>query len=255
MTPRPTWRFRLVAALVVGCIRLLGWRFTIDGIEHVPRRGGAVVAWNHTSHVDFLCVAYAIWRHTRRPVRLLAHRELWDHRWLGWVPRLADAVPVDRGSSLGRAEALGDAVDALEEGHLVMVAPEGTISRTFELMRFRTGAVRMAELADVPLVPAVTWGSHRLVTTGHPLRFRRARRIPVTVRFAPPVGRAPGESAAVVTDRLHRVMGEMVDRAQRHYPDGAPRGAWWVPARLGGSAPTRQDAGAERPSERAHREE
>lgn len=255
MTPRPTWRFRFVAALVIGCLHLMRWRFTITGIEHVPRRGGAVIAWNHTSHVDFLCVAYAIWRHTGRPVRLLAHRELWDDRGFGWVPRLADAVPVDRGSSRGRAEALRDAVAALAAGHLVMVAPEATISRTFELLRFRTGAARMAELADVPLVPAVTWGSHRLVTTGRRLRLRRAYRIPVTVTFAAPVERRPRETATVVSDRLHRTMGAMVEAAQRDYPDGAPAGAWWVPARLGGSAPTTHAHVSERPTERARPEE
>jgi 1-acyl-sn-glycerol-3-phosphate acyltransferase len=243
--PAPTRRFRLVAWLVIACFRLMRWRFTFRGLEHVPREGGAVVVWNHTSHVDFLVVAYAILRHTGRPVRFLAMRELWDHRWLGWVPRFAEAVPVDRGSSRGRASALADAVAALREGHLVMVAPEGTISHAFDLLPFRTGAARMAELADVPLLPAVTWGSHRLVSTGHPMRLRRAWHIPVTVDVGPPVEHR-GEPATVVTERLHRTMGELVARAQGTYPDGAPAGAWWVPARLGGAAPTVEEVLTER---------
>lgn len=236
--PQPTWRFRLVAALVIACFRLMRWRFVVRGLEHVPRSGGAVIAWNHTSHVDFLTVAYAVLRETGRPVRFLAMRELWDHPVLGWVPRFAEAVPVDRGSTRGRADALRDAIAALEEGHLVMVAPEGTISHAFDLLPFRTGAARMAQLAGVPLVPAVSWGSHRLVTTGHPMRLRRAYRIPVTVDVGPPLPAAPDERPAAITERLHRTMGGMVEHAQETYPDGAPAGAWWVPARLGGSAPT-----------------
>jgi len=243
--PEPSWRFRAIAAIVIGLLRLMRWRFAITGTSHVPREGGAVLAWNHTSHVDFLCVAYAVYRETGRPVRFMALRELFDHPVVGWVPRFVEALPVDRASTRGRGEALREAIDALAAGHLVMIAPEATISEAFDLLPFRTGAARMAELGDVPLLPAVSWGSHRLVTTGRPMGLRRAYRIPITVDIGAPIPREPGEASSIVTERLHRRMGELVEHAQESYEDGTPAGAWWVPARLGGSAPTVEEVVAE----------
>ena len=237
MTPRPTYRFRFVARLVIVLAALLRWRIRARGVEHVPREGGAVLTWNHTSHVDFLVTAYVVYRRLGRPVRFLAMGELWSSPWLGWVPRLAEAVPVHRGSASGRAGALQHAVTALREGHLVMVAPEGGISTSFELLRFRTGAARMAQLAGVPVVPTASWGSHRFSTTGHSLRLSDAVGLPVEVAFGRPCTVAPGEDVRDVSEELRSRTQTLVDELQRTYPDGAPEGAWWVPARLGGGAP------------------
>lgn len=242
MTPRPTRRFRFVARLVILIFALLRWRIGADGVDRIPREGGAVVSWNHTSHVDFLVTAWVIYRRTGRPVRFLALRELWDSKLLGWVPRLVDAVPVARRSTVGRADALQEAVRALEEGHLVMVAPEGTISRSFELLSFRTGAARMAQLAGVPLVPSASWGSHRLVTTGHRVDLRSGYRIPVEVRFGEPLLIGADDDVRTVTGMLRERTRQLLHEAQAVYPDGAPPGAWWVPARLGGGAPPPEDA-------------
>lgn len=246
-TPRPTLRFRVIAWLVIAFVRLARWRVRTRGLEHVPPTGGAVIAWNHHSHVDFVMTAWDIYRQLDRPVRFLAMRELWDSRRFGWVARFADAIPVARTSVGDRDRALADAVAALREGHLVVVAPEGGISTSFELGSFRTGAARMAQLAGVPLIPSVSWGSHRLTTTGHPFAPRQAFGIPVEVAFGPPVPIRAGADAADVTADLHEHMTAMLHEVQEHYPDGAPPGAWWVPARLSGGAPA---ANPDRPAVR-----
>jgi 1-acyl-sn-glycerol-3-phosphate acyltransferase len=238
MTSRPTLRFRIVAWIVILAVRAARWRVRVEGLEHVPEHGGAVVTWNHHSHVDYLLAMLDIYRRLGRPGRYLAKRELWRSPMFGWVPRFADAVPVDRADDGDRDRALHDAVEALRAGDLVLVAPEGGISMSFELQTFRTGAARMAQRAGVPLVPCVGWGSHRLVTTGRRFSPRRAWRIPVTVRYGAPIEVGPDEDPAEVTAHLHEVMERMLDEVQREYPDGAPAGAWWVPARLGGGAPT-----------------
>ena len=235
--PRPTLRFRVVAWIVIALVRLARWRVRTTGIEHVPREGGAVVCWNHHSHVDFVITAWEIYLRLGRPVRYLAMRELWDHRWLGWVPRFADAIPVSREDAGDRDRALADAVGALREGHLVMVAPEGGISESFELRTFRTGAARMAQLAGVPLVPSTSWGTHRLTTTGHGISPVEAHGIPVEVAFGAPVPVPEDATAVDLTHDLRRRMGDLLHEVQDRYPDGAPAGAWWVPARLGGGAP------------------
>lgn len=237
MTARPTWRFRFLAGLVIATFALLRWRIRAQGVDHVPREGGAVLTWNHTSHVDFLVTAWVVYRRTGRPVRFLAMRELWDSKLLGWVPRLAEAVPVARGSARGRADALREAVRALQEGHLVMVAPEGRISRSFEVLPFRSGAARMAQLAGVPVIPTASWGSHRFVTTGHPLRPHRAFGLPIEVRFGAPVRPGPDDDVRATTEEVRERTQRLLQDAQQAYPDGAPKGEWWVPRRLGGAAP------------------
>jgi 1-acyl-sn-glycerol-3-phosphate acyltransferase len=235
--PRPTWRFRVVATIVIVCVSLVRWRVRTEGLDRVPRSGGAVITWNHTSHVDFLITLWDVYRQLDRPCRYVALRELWSSKLFGWVPRFADAVPVDRVSDGDRDRALRDAVQALRDGHLVLVAPEGRISPSFEVQRWRTGAVRMAQLAGVPVIPSVSWGTHRLVTTGHRFSPRAAWRIPVTVRFGTPVHVPIDADPVEVTEQLRATTAMMLDEVQRGYPDGAPAGAWWVPARLGGGAP------------------
>jgi 1-acyl-sn-glycerol-3-phosphate acyltransferase len=238
MTPRPRLRFRVVAWIVILAVRALRWRVSVEGLEHVPTRGGAVITWNHHSHVDYLLAMLDVYRRLGRSGRYLAKRELWRSPVFGWVPRFADAVPVDRADGRDRDRALTEAVEALRSGDLVLVAPEGGISVSFELQPFRTGAVRMAQRAGVPVIPSVGWGSHRLVTTGRRFSPRRAWRIPVTVRYGPPIEIGPDEDPVACTARLHQVMERMLDEVQREYPDGTPADVWWVPARLGGCAPT-----------------
>lgn len=232
---RLTLRWRILAAIVIVLVRLAWWRIEVRGLEHVPRRGGAVLAFNHHSYVDFLMLAWPVVRQLRRPVRFLAKREIWSSRKVGWVVRWAGAVPVDRASATARASAYSAATASLRSGDLVAVAPEQTISPSFELLPFRTGAARMAQDAGVPIVPAIGWGSHRALTKGS--RSRRLTRLPVSVHFGPPLRVDPDDDVVAVTQQLQRRMETLLDEVQRSYPHGTPAGAPWVPARLGGAAP------------------
>jgi 1-acyl-sn-glycerol-3-phosphate acyltransferase len=236
---RLTWRWRVVAALVIGMVNVGRWRVTVQGLDHVPRDAGAVLAFNHHSYLDFIMVAWAPVRRLKRPVRFLAKREIWASRWVGWLVRWAEAVPVDRGSTQARAGAFDAAAAALRNGDLVAVAPEQTISPSFDLLPLRTGAVRMAQLSGAPLVPAVGWGSQRIATKGR--RVRIAPGTPIVIRYGEPLFVAPDEDPAEATERLRTAMAELLDEIQRGYADGTPAGAWWVPARLGGSAPTHDE--------------
>lgn len=246
-TDIPSVGFDVVGTMTRFAIWSNRWQLRVRGLRHVPVEGGAVLVWNHHSHVDFIMCAYPIYRLMGRSVRFLAAREVFEHRVLGWAPRLANAVPVDRGSSQGRAGAFTDAVKVLRDGGMVMVAPEGTISTSFELLPFRTGAARMAQMAGVPIIPSVSWGTQRLTTTGHKLSFRRARRIPVDIRYAAPIHVGPDDDVVEVTAHLQEVMGVLLEQVQNDYPErpGPGEDPWWIPARLGGSAPTREEALAE----------
>ncbi|MFP4636573.1 MAG: lysophospholipid acyltransferase family protein, partial [Nitriliruptoraceae bacterium] len=180
-----TWRWRLIAAAAIALRFLLRWRIDVRGLGHVPRRGGAVLAFNHHSYIDFVTVAWPIVRQLDRPVRFLAKREIWSSPRLGWIVDWGEAVPVDRSSPGSRSEAFEAAATALRAGDLVAVAPEQTISTSYELLPMRAGAVRMAQLAGVPIVPAIGWGSHRALPKGG--RKRAHLGLPVTVRFGTPL--------------------------------------------------------------------
>ena len=237
--PHPSLVYRFAAWLAFSVMRLQRWRVSVEGAEHLPRHGGVVIAANHTSFWDFFTTGWLPYRAWDRPVRILAKASLFRARGFGWFMRRAEHIPVHRGSG---GAALSSAIEALEAGELVLVLPEQTISPSLELLPFKPGAVRMAAAAGVPVVPAVSWGSHRFHTVGR--RPRWSWRLPVTVRYGQPLHPAPGDDPEQLTTLLRERIATMLDEVQRSYPDGTPAGAWWVPARLGGGAPEPEDADA-----------
>ncbi|MBW3659330.1 MAG: 1-acyl-sn-glycerol-3-phosphate acyltransferase [Actinobacteria bacterium] len=242
--PGPTWFWRLIGVVARVLVRgLLRWRVDVAGLERVPTGSGAVLAFNHHSYVDVVLVAWAIVLQLHRPVRFLAKREMWASP-LRPIVHLAGAVPVDRTDASSRHGAYAAAIAALRRGELVAVAPEQTISPSFELLPFRTGAARMAQQAGVPIVPVVGWGTQRCAPKGRRLRW--VTRIPVVVRYLEPVPVPADADPVAVTRELQARMEVALREVQDAYPDRPRAGeGWWLPARLGGSAPTHADVLAE----------
>jgi len=216
--------------------RLLGQRFALSGAEHIPRSGGVLLAFNHVSYVDFVYGGLAA-QPSERLVRFMSKRELFDHRLAGPLMRSLHHIEVDRGAGVASYET---AVDYLGRGEAVGIFPEATISRAMELKDFKTGAVRIAAAAGVPLVPVILWGTQRMMTKDHPRDFSRGTAISITVGEPQhPTGADP----VVETAALKSAMSGLLDTAIRTYPDAHLQpGAWWVPASYGGSAPTLDEA-------------
>jgi 1-acyl-sn-glycerol-3-phosphate acyltransferase len=235
-----------IIAVVKSIFRGMGVRFDVSGTEHIPRRGGAVLAVNHISYVDFVFAGYAAERAGRK-VRFMSKRELFDHRWTGPLMRSLHHIEVDRADG---ARSYRTAVEFVRAGELVGVFPEATISRSFELKDFKSGAVRLASDCDVPLVPLVLWGTQRMLTKDHPRDFSRGRQ--VTIRVGAPL--YPGTDPQIDTAALRAAMSRLLDEAIRGYPDAEP-GAWWLPVSYGGNAPTRAEADRLDEAERARRRE
>ncbi len=231
--------YRFAAWLAFAVMRLQRWRFTVEGGEYLPLVGGAVIVSNHTSFWDFFTTGRFPYIGRGRPVRILAKESLFRVPVFGYCMRKAEHIPVHRGSG---TKALSSAVEALRDGEFVLVLPEQTISPAFELLPFKRGAARMAGMAGVPLIPAVSWGSHRFHTVGR--RPRWVWKLPVTVRYGEPLVVGSDDDHVEVMSELRRRISVLLDEVQRGYPDGTPDGAWWVPARLGGGAPTPEDAEA-----------
>ena len=140
---------------VIGIARTIfafeGLKFEVEGEENIPASGGAVIAVNHTGYMDFTYAGLPP-RRVKRYIRFMAKKEVFDNKISGPIMRALRHIPVDRGAG---AESYKAAVQSLRNGELVGVYPEATISRSFEIKEFKSGAARMAIAADVPIVVAV----------------------------------------------------------------------------------------------------
>jgi 1-acyl-sn-glycerol-3-phosphate acyltransferase len=225
--------FRTCEILAQLALLATGSRVTYRGEENVPKRGGAVVTINHTSYVDWLPAALAMHRRGRR-LRFMIKAEMQQVKVVNFLIKRTRTIPVDRNAGAG---AYAVAVRRLHEGELVGVYPEATISRSFELKEFKTGAARMAIEADVPIVPVIVWGAQRIWTKDHPRSLGR-HKLPITVQVGAPLRAA--EDIARTDDALRESMTSLLYQAQDRYAH--PPGAYWVPHRLGGGAPTLAEA-------------
>jgi 1-acyl-sn-glycerol-3-phosphate acyltransferase len=225
--------------LVAWCVRLFnlvtGHRVIRHGAGRLPPTGATVLAINHTSYIDFVYVGLEAYRRDKRRVRFMGKVELADNPVLRWAMRGCGVILVDRAAGHDSYVA---AVDELRRGEVVGIYPEATISRSFELKRFKSGAARMALEADVPIVPAIVWGAQRIATKGRPKHLGRTK-TPVTVAVGEPIP-ATGTTEEL-TARLHDAMQALLLDVQDAYGPH-PAGADWVPSRLGGSAPTLETA-------------
>jgi 1-acyl-sn-glycerol-3-phosphate acyltransferase len=216
--------------------RALGQRFQMSGTEHVPRSGGVLLACNHIGYVDFVYGGLAA-DPAGRLVRFMAKRELFTHRWVGPLMRSLHHIEVDRGAG---ETSYRTAVEYLQAGEAVGIFPEATISRSMELKEFKTGAVRIAAEAGVPLVPVILWGTQRMMTKDRPRDFSRGKTI--AIRVGAPL-HPTGADPVAETAELRAAMTDLLDEAIREYPaDEQPPGCWWLPASYGGTAPTPEEA-------------
>ncbi len=242
--------YRPVIGFALSLMKAFRWTVTTRGVEHIPAHGPAVIATNHVGYLDFVFVGAAA-RRRRRLVRFMAKQEVFDHPVAGPLMRGMKHIPADR---FGKTElAIERSVEALKNGEIVGMFPEGTISRSFVPRTGKTGAVRMAMAVGAPLVPGAVWGSQRILTKGRPKNFER--KIAITVDLAPPVEYTPVDDPGEVTERLMTRISELVERAETRYPElpQKPNGEWWIPAHLGGGAPTVEEADEMAARERAER--
>jgi 1-acyl-sn-glycerol-3-phosphate acyltransferase len=216
--------------------RLQGLKFTISGVENLPVTGGAVIAINHTSYFDFTFAGLpAYQQHRGRKVRFMAKKEVFDAKLTGPIMRSLRHIPVDRASG---AQSFDEACRQLKEGELIGVYPEATISRSFEIKEFKSGAARMAIAADVPIIPHIVWGAQRIWTKDHPRKMLRPK-VPIAVSVGDPI--YPTLPATELTALLHSRMQHHLETVQDAYGPH-PAGEFWVPRRLGGGAPTLAEA-------------
>ena len=156
------WAFSTAVAILKPTLLATTRHEWVDG-EKLPAEGGAVVAANHVSHLDPLTFAHFVYDHGRLP-RYLAKAELFEVPVAGAIIRATGQIPVHRMSTTA-SEAFESAVRAVQEGKIVIVYPEGTLTRQPDLwpMVGKTGAARIALSAGVPVIPVAQWGAHEIL--------------------------------------------------------------------------------------------
>jgi 1-acyl-sn-glycerol-3-phosphate acyltransferase len=200
------------------------FRLRYEGLEHIPRSGPAIVACNHISYLDPLTNAAVVTKAGRRP-RFLAKEELFRVPIIGAAMRGARQIPVARASG-DATEALRAARRSLDEGEVVLIYPEGTVTRRPDHlpMRGKTGAVRLALASGVHITPLASWGSQAVWQKSGKGSLKYGR--PVWLRVGPPIDLSSRRSEAqdvqavrAMTSELMRVLTGMVEDLRAGYPE------------------------------------
>jgi len=190
-----------------------GWRFVwfvlyypVSGlvkmryrnIEQLPQDGPMIIVTNHVSHIDPFLVSKFVLDAARTP-RFLAKESIFDVPVVGWAMRTMGHIPVKRGTADAR-QSLAAAIEALRQGKVIVLHPEGTVTRDPEgwPMNGKTGAARLVTVApDVPVIPLAQWGvqdqidlysktvkliprPRHVISVGEPIDLSEFRGLPVT---------------------------------------------------------------------------
>ena len=192
--------YAIISSLAAAFFRLL-FRLEVRGAEHVPAVGPAMIVANHSSVFDPPLVSAA----APRPLHFMAKAELFSIPLFGRLIRAVNARPVRREG--GDARALREALRILESGQALLVFPEGTRGPEGMLREGRAGAGMLAILSGAPVVPVFHLGSEKVLPRG----ARWFRRVPLRVRFGPPLRFGAG-GAGGARDRADRESAEAFGR-------------------------------------------
>jgi 1-acyl-sn-glycerol-3-phosphate acyltransferase len=210
----------LLKHLLLGPLMKLACRPQVRGSEHIPRRGGAILASNHLAVADSFFLPLMI----RRRLTFLAKREYFTTPGLrGWLKRrffsAAGQVPIDRSSGSAAQAALATGVRLLASGKLLGIYPEGTRSPDGRLYKGKTGVARMALEAGVPVIPVVMVGTDKVSPAG----TKMWRPHPVEIRFGAPLdfSRYAGLAGDRFVERslVDEIMYSLMDLSGQEYVD------------------------------------
>jgi putative phosphoserine phosphatase/1-acylglycerol-3-phosphate O-acyltransferase len=165
-------------------------RFDIEGLEHIPDEGPAILAGNHRSYFDPLAVGYTMAK-KGRPVRFLGKKEVFDAPVVGDLAKALGGIRVERGT--GSSEPLDEAARILRSGELVAIMPQGTIPRGRAFfdpeLKGRWGTAKLAAASGAPVIPVGIWGTERVWPRNSrvPNIFNVTSPPTVRIRIGPPV--------------------------------------------------------------------
>ena len=198
-----------VAAMIIKPVLLASSGHDWQGADKIPATGGCVIVANHVTKVDPLVIAHVLYDYGRLP-RYLAKADLFEVKGIGWALGKLGQIPVQR-MTADAVGAFDAAVTAIEKGGLVVVYPEGTITRDPDLwpMRGKSGAARLALATGVPVIPIGHWGAHEVLRP-YSKRPSVLPRKTVHVKVGDPVPledlRAAGATPQTINEATDRIM-------------------------------------------------
>lgn len=172
------WMYRVLRK-IVPLVANPYLKVKLEGMDNIPSDEPAILASNHLSFIDSIVLPMNV----PRPVYFLGKSDYWDSWRTRWFFKGTGVVPVERGGGSASENSLRTGVAILRQGDLLGIYPEGTRSPDGRLYRGKTGPVRIALEADVPIIPCAVLGTDRAMPSGTYL----PRRHPVTVRYGEPL--------------------------------------------------------------------
>ncbi|SEM48530.1 1-acyl-sn-glycerol-3-phosphate acyltransferases [Luteibacter sp. UNCMF331Sha3.1] len=165
----PEFMMRFITWVLVNTL----YRVRVDGLRNVPDEGAALVVCNHVSFMDPLILMASV----RRPMRFVMYYKIYDLPLLRFVFRTAKAIPIaGRGEDPALMERAFELVDeALANGEVVCIFPEGGITRDGSIQNFRPGVDRILARRPVPVVPLALRGMWGSIFSRRDSALRRAR--------------------------------------------------------------------------------
>jgi len=156
------------------------WRVRVEGLEHIPEEGAAILASNHISFSDSIFLPLVL----RRRITFVAKAEYFEDPKTAWFFRAVGQIPIKRTGGSASMAALDSAAEVLEGGHLFGIYPEGTRSPDGRLYKGKTGVARLALRCRVPVLAVAMVGTREIQPIGQvkPNFFR-----PITIRIGPPM--------------------------------------------------------------------
>lgn len=158
--------FRRAAVTAVALNPL--WRFRTSGYRPADPRRPYVAVSNHESFADIFLISHLPWE-----MKWLSKEAIFQIPVMGWMMRMAGDISIRRTDRASRVEAIEGCRDRLKRGVSVMIFPEGTRSKTGELLPFKDGAFRLAIEEGVPILPIAVAGTRNAIAKGS-YRFGRA---------------------------------------------------------------------------------
>lgn len=196
----------------------LWYRLRIRGASHIPNEGPAIVVCNHVSFMDALVMGGA----SPRPLRFLMDKPIYESPGLHWFFRMAGAIPVasERRDPKGMRRALDLVSEALRNGEVVMLFPEGRLTRTGHTQEFRRGIDLILKRDPVPVIPAALsglWGSWSSRYAGAPFKgLPRRFRARVCLAFGAPM--TPAQASREALQASVQALKTSIDDSARNSP-------------------------------------
>ena len=198
--------YKLAQGWALSIIIVTGCTVKVTGKENVPKKGGVCFVANHTGFFDIVL----IFASCGRPVGFIAKKELSYIPFLNCWIYMVGGQFIDRSSARKALRSINKGVERIKSGGGMIIFPEGHRSKGRGLLPFHPGSLKLATMANAPIVPAVLEGSYNVFEKNY-----RVNSTELKVTFCEPIDTAslsPEDRKVVLSDRIYSVINERLSK-------------------------------------------